>query len=127
MRVFKPIRRGLVGAVFIVAGLNHFRMPEMYRSIMPPYLPWHAQLVAVSGYAEILLGVLVLMPRFARVAGLGLMALLVAVFPANIHMALNSGQYLRIPIWLLWLRLPLQLVLIAWVYWCTQPISRRLP
>jgi uncharacterized membrane protein len=105
---------------FIAAGLNHFYQPRLYRAIMPPYLPWHGQLVALSGYAEIILGALALLPRWRRLAGWGLIALLVAVFPANLHMALSSARYPAIPAPLLWLRLPIQPLLIALVAWCTR-------
>lgn len=115
----KTIGRVLTGMLFILAGINHFRSPEMYRAIMPPYLPWPEQLVALSGAAEVGLGALVLVPQWRRQAGWGLIALLIAVFPANLHMALNSDHYPQIPAWLLWFRLPLQAVLIAVVRWCT--------
>lgn len=111
--------RILTGIIFMLAGLNHFRQPQIYRAIMPPCLPNHDALVALSGVAEISLGALVLVPRFARHAGWGLQALLVAVFPANLHMARNPQRYRPIPAWLLWLRLPLQALLIRWVGWCT--------
>ncbi len=115
----RKIGRLFTGIVFILAGLNHFRQPQLYRAIMPPYLPWPGFLVALSGYAEIALGVLALAPRMQRQAGWGLSALLVAIFPANLHMALHADVYPQIPAWLLWSRLPLQALLIAWVRWCT--------
>ncbi|MEO7908106.1 MAG: MauE/DoxX family redox-associated membrane protein [Roseiflexaceae bacterium] len=117
----KTIARLLTGILFILAGINHFRSPGMYRAIMPPYLPWHEPLVALSGAAELGLGALALIPLWRRQAGWGLIALLVAVFPANLHMALHSDRYPQIPAWLLWCRLPLQVVLIAGVRWCTAP------
>lgn len=112
--------RLVLGCVFILAGLNHFWQPRVYRAIMPSYLPWHGLLVALSGYAEVALGALLLVPRFRRSAGAGLIALLVAVFPANLHMALNPHRFSPIPAWLLWCRLPLQAVLIALVGWCSE-------
>jgi uncharacterized membrane protein len=115
----KTIARVLMSILFILAGLNHFRSPQIYRAIMPPYLPWHNPLVALSGAAEVSLGALALAPQWRRASGWSLIALLVAVFPANLHMALHSDRYPRIPAWLLWCRLPLQAVLIAWVRWCT--------
>ncbi|MBC8162547.1 MAG: DoxX family membrane protein [Roseiflexaceae bacterium] len=115
----KPRTRLITGLVFIVAGFNHFWQPHVYRAIMPPYLPWQRELVAVSGYAEIVLGAMLLIPRLRRWAGAGLVALLLAVFPANLHMALNPGRFALIPVALLWLRLPLQAVLIAGVAWCS--------
>lgn len=120
MQRSRLILRWLFGVVFVLAGLNHFWQRKLYLSIMPPYLPWHRALVDISGYAEIGLGLLLLLPRYARRAGWGLVALLVAVFPANLHMALNPERYAAIPPLLLWLRLPLQALLIAAVEWSTR-------
>jgi uncharacterized membrane protein len=125
MQMNKTIGRVLIGILFILAGINHFRRPRMYRAIMPPYLPWHPSLVALSGAAEVALGALVLVPGRRHLAGQGLIALLVAVFPANLHMALHTDRYPRIPAWLLWCRLPLQAVLIAWVRWCTSQYGQK--
>lgn len=110
--------RALLGAVFIVAGANHFRSPEPYLEIMPPYLPAHRELVALSGAAEIAGGLGALIPATRGMAGWGLLALLFAVFPANIYAAQNGMKVfgMAVPPWLLWLRLPLQVLLIVWVY-----------
>ena len=124
MQRSKQALRWLIGIIFVLAGINHFLRRSMYMAIMPPYLPWHRALVDLSGYAEIGLGALVLMPQYARRAGWGLIALLIAVFPANLHMALNAERYAAIPPLLLWLRLPLQAVLIGAVDWCTRPQPR---
>ena len=113
--------RWLFGILFILAGLNHFRSPDFYVNIMPPYLPWHRELVALSGVAEIALGALLLFRRWAVLAGWGLIALLVAVFPANLHMAMHPELYPSISPTALWLRLPVQGLLIAWAYWYTRP------
>jgi len=78
----------LMGAFYVLAGMNHFRAPEFYLPIMPPYLPWHAQLVFLSGVAEVIVGVGLLMPRTRVLAAWAAIALLLAVYPANIHMAL---------------------------------------
>jgi len=106
----------LFALAFVVGGVNHFVNPKLYLSIMPPYLPWHGPLVFISGVLEILLGVLLLFPVTQSLAAWGLIALLIAVFPANFHMALNTGSYANIPALLLWLRLPLQFALITWAY-----------
>ena len=84
----KTISLWLMAAFYVFAGLNHFRAPEFYLPIMPPYLPWHAELVFLSGVAEVMIGVGLLVPRTRVLAAWGAIALLVAVFPANIHMAL---------------------------------------
>ena len=108
--------RRLLGLTFIAAGLNHFRVPKLYASIMPDYLPAHRELVYASGVAELAGGAGVLSARSARVAGWWLIATLVAVFPANVHMALNPERYEQIPEAALWGRLPLQAAFILWVW-----------
>jgi uncharacterized membrane protein len=113
-----PIRpaRALLGAVFLLAGSLHFLRPGIYRSIMPDWLPAHAELVALSGVAEIAGGAAVLADRTAAPGGWWLIATLAGVFPANVHMALHPERYPGIPEGLLWARLPLQGVLAAWVH-----------
>mgnify|MGYP001285309194 CR=1 FL=1 len=119
----KTATRWLFGVLFILAGVNHFLNPGFYVDIMPPYLPWHGALVAISGVAEIALGALLLFRRWSVRAGWGLMVLLVAIFPANLHMAMNPQLYPSISPVALWLRLPLQGLLIAWAYWYTTPAT----
>ena len=81
-----------------------------------PYLPWHLFLVYLSGLAEITLGGLLLVPRLKRLAAWGLIALLIAVFPANIHMAVHPDLFPEISAAMLWARLPVQAFLVAWAY-----------
>jgi uncharacterized membrane protein len=120
MRKLKLILKWLFGIGFVLAGINHFLHPYLYVKIMPPYLPWHLELVYLSGVLEIALGVLLLIPACTTLAAWGLIALLIAVFPANLHMALNAPLYHQIHPVALWLRLPIQGVLIAWAYWFTR-------
>ncbi len=117
--------RWLYGLFFMAAGANHFVNTPFYVSIMPPYLPWPVALVYISGVAEIGLGGLLLFERWSRLAAWGLIALLLAVFPANIHMALHPELYPWASPLGLWLRLSLQGLLIAWAYWYTRPHSVR--
>jgi uncharacterized membrane protein len=121
MRRAKRIARYVFGAGFMLAGANHFVMTAFYVSIVPPYLPWPLALVIISGLAEIGLGALLLVRRWPALAAWGLIALLIAVFPANIHMALHPYLYPWAPVPALWLRLPLQAALIGWAYWLTRP------
>ncbi len=121
MTTLKLILKFIFGASFVLAGLNHFVTPASYLKIMPPYLPYHLFLVYLSGFFEAALGVLLLLPQFTRRAAWGLIALLVAVFPANIYMATNPQLYPELPAVALWLRLPLQAALIAWAYLYTRP------
>ncbi len=108
--------------MFVVAGALHFTSPEFYVSIMPPYLPWHLELVYLSGVLEILGGLGLLVAPIRRVTGYALIALLAAVYLTNIHMALNPGDFAHLASrWALYLRLPVQFVFVAWVWWGTQP------
>jgi uncharacterized membrane protein len=124
MRMFKIVMKWLFGFFFVLAGINHFVSPDFYVRIMPPYLPWHLELVYVSGVFEALLGALLLIPTWSAFAAWGLIALLIAVFPANLHMALNPHLYPEVGPAFLWLRLPLQGFLIAWAYWFTRTKGR---
>lgn len=113
--------RTLTGLVFVATGLLHFALPGVYEKIMPPYLPLHRGLVYASGVAEVLGGLGLLPARTRRVAGVGLILLLAAVLPANVQMLLDAraARAAGKPPWwlaLLWLRLPLQAVLAAWVW-----------
>jgi uncharacterized membrane protein len=110
--------------LFLFSGINHFLHAELFLRIMPPYLPWRLELVYLSGSCEILLGMLLLIPRFSRLAAWGLIALLIAVFPANIYMAVHPELYPNLPPVLLWLRLPLQGALIAWAWVYTLPWAK---
>jgi uncharacterized membrane protein len=110
-----PARTAL-GAFFIGAGLMHFARPRWYRAIVPRSLPAHRKLVAASGVAEIVGGALVLGERSARAGGWWLIATLIAVFPANVSMALRPEDLPRFSRVALWARLPLQGVFLAWVW-----------
>jgi uncharacterized membrane protein len=111
----------VLGALFIAAGVNHFAMPRPYRRIVPPGFGDPATLVVVSGVAEVAGGLGVLAHRTRRLSGLGLIALLAAVFPANLHMARNPHEFDRIPRWALYARLPLQPLMAWWVWRATRP------
>jgi uncharacterized membrane protein len=122
----RRLRRGLkylMAAFYVLAGVNHFLNPALYLKIMPPYLPWPHFLVEASGVCEIALGLLLLVPRYTRWAAWGLIALLIAVFPANLHMAVHPELYPEIPAVALWARLPLQAFFIAWA--CVYTRSER--
>ena len=110
-----------LAAFFVVAGANHFLNPDFYVRIMPPYLPAHLELVYLSGFFEVLGGLAVLVPRYRVLSGWGLILILLAIYPANIHMALNPEMFPAVPAFALYARLPLQIVLIALAYWATRP------
>lgn len=109
--------RIVLAALFAFAGTMHFVIPASYERIMPPWVPAHRAMVLVSGACEIAGGLGLLVPRLRGATGIGLIALLVAVWPANLQMLLNARAAHQ-PAWaqvLLLLRLPLQIVLIGWV------------
>ncbi len=120
----KRVLLWVMAAFYVVAGANHFANPDFYLPMMPPYLPGHLGLVYLSGLAELILGVAVLVPRLQGLAAWGVILLLIAVFPANIHIALHNvplgGAAVGAGVWN-WVRLPMQGVLIAWAWWYTRP------
>ena len=116
----------LMGPGYVVAGVLHFVAPELYVQIIPPFLPAPLALVYLSGVAEIVVGVGVLVPRTRRYAAWATIAMLIAIFPANVYMATSMvvvdgiGGSDPSPL-IRWGRLPLQGVLILWAYWYTNP------
>lgn len=110
---------------FIFFGIDHFINPDFYLSIMPPAFPLQKEAVYISGFFEILGGLGVLISRFRKIAGWGLIALLVAVYPANIYMALTPEAFPNISIGLLYFRLALQFLFFYWAYVVTLPAYNR--
>ena len=108
----------LLAGFMVTAGVLHFVKEDFFTNIMPPYLPWHRELVYLSGLFEILLGIMLLIPRFQNLAAWGLIALFIAVFPANIHVFMSQDEYFGKSLFHT-IRLPLQGVLILWAYWYT--------
>jgi uncharacterized membrane protein len=116
-----------MSGLYVLAGVSHFRATDTFERIVPPQLPAPRTLVYLSGVAEILLGAGVLFERTRRKSAFGLVALLVAVFPANVYMATSDDieldavpkEYRDLSDVALWARLPLQAVLIAWAWWYT--------
>lgn len=115
--------RYALSMVMVLAGLLHFLFTDTYVSVMPGYLPWHYELVLLSGFFEIAGGLGLLVPATRNFAGWGLIALYLAVLPANINMAMHDIQpaSIAIPLWLLWLRIPLQAVFIYWAWAVSRP------
>ena len=107
---------------FINVGVDHFINPDFYLNIMPDYLPFHAEAVYLSGFFEILGGIVVLIPKLRALARWGLISLLIAVFPANIYMAMNPNLFSEFSLELLYFRLPLQFVFIFWVLKATEMV-----
>jgi uncharacterized membrane protein len=110
-----------LAALFIGAGVNHFVNPRAYRAIVPPRIRHRArEVVEISGVAEVLGGAGVLLAPTRRASGLGLVALLIAVFPANLYMAQSPQDFPRIPRWALYARLPLQPLMMWWAWRATR-------
>jgi len=118
----KTISKTVLAIFMVAGGVMHLIRPEFYLKIMPPYLPLHRELVLVSGLCEIGLGLLLFVPRFSRLAAWGIIALLIAVFPANIYLYQHQEIVPMSPI-LHFLRLPLQAVFIGWTYCYTKPAT----
>lgn len=122
MGTVKRVLLWVMGIFYVLAGIMHFVRPEVYLPMMPPYLPWHLALIYLSGLAEVVVGVGVLIPGTRRMAAWATILLLIAIFPANIHIALNN-----VPLFgaeegagiFNWVRLPVQGVLILWAWWYT--------
>ena len=125
MKLVKKILQVILAAAMILAGGNHFLNPEFYLPMMPPALPFSSILNYLSGAIEIFLGVLLLIPSFMRFAAWGLIALFIAVFPANVYMALHPELFPEFSPTALYLRLPFQLIFIAWAFWFTRPASEN--
>ena len=102
--------------LYIVAGIIHFRSPGMYIKIIPPYFSNPKLLNILSGAAEIILGILLILPFSSNFAAWGIIMLLIAIFPANLYMFQNKKAGFGLPKWILFVRLPLQIVLIYWAY-----------
>ena len=114
MPVIKTVFRVLLGLVFVGSGVLHFANAPFYVAMMPPYIPFPELMVQLSGVAELVLGVAVIAPKTSRWGAMGLIALLIAVFPANLNMALHSEQFPDFSPTMLYVRLPFQAVFIAW-------------
>lgn len=118
MALLRRLARLALSSIFLIGGTLHLVKPGIYRPIMPAWLPAHDALILISGVAEIAGGIGILVPRTRRAAGLGLILLLIAVFPANVTM-LQIARTTGAPAWaeaLLWLRLPGQVLLIWWTW-----------
>jgi uncharacterized membrane protein len=122
-RVFRTGGRVLLAALFVGSGTLHFLSPAPFMKIMPPYLPHPLGLLHISGVAEIAGGIGLLLPQTRRAAASGLVALLVAVWPANVYMATAHVDFPGVlgESWAQWLRVPLQIPLILWAWSYTRP------
>ena len=122
MSLFKKITIYIMAIAYVFVGIQHFIKAESFLAIMPDYLPYHMEAVYFSGFCEILFGILLLIPKYRPYAAWGLILLLLAVFPANIHLALNTDAQnaLNISQTVAIVRLPFQALFIGLAYWHTK-------
>ena len=113
----KVISVFVMGIFYVIVGVKHFQDPSWFVQIIPPILPYKYELVYISGFFEVLLGILLMIPRFQSIAAKGLMALLICVYPANIYLAQTNGVAMGISPLIAWGRLPFQFVFIGLAYW----------
>ena len=111
-----PWHQYILGLLFVVAGAFHFQKPKLYLKIMPSYLPWPSTLVAVSGITEMIAGFLLLNPETQTIGAWGIILQLIAFLPVHIHMLQHKEASLKLPKWVLLLRIPLQFGLVYWAY-----------
>ncbi len=117
IRLFSII---IMSIFYVSVGVNHFTIPEWFLQIVPPHLPYKLELVYISGFLEIILGVMLLIPTTRFYAAWGLILLLIAVYPANIYLAQTNGAAMNTTPLVAWGRLPFQFVFIALAYWHTK-------
>ena len=111
-----PWHQYLIGVLFVLAGMNHFRKPKLYERIMPPYIPAHSAMVMLSGFVEMILGFMIMNKNTQSEAAWGIIIMLVAFLPVHIYMLQNERAAMKLPKWVLLLRLPLQFGLMYWAY-----------
>ena len=109
-----PWHQYLIGILFVLAGMNHFRSPKLYERIIPPYVPAKGTVVLLSGILEMVLGFMIMTKNSQTAAAWIIMLLL--FLPAHIYMLQNEKAAMKLPKWILILRLPLQLALIYWAF-----------
>ncbi len=117
----RTVGLAVVFLFFVIGGIGHFVVPDFFVSIMPPYIPFHLEIVWISGAIELILAACLLVPRWRPATGWALIVLICAVSLANIHMWLNPELFPQIPEWALTLRLVLQVGLLWLVWWSTRP------
>ncbi len=115
--MIKLITIYIMSYFYIQIGIKHFTDPNWFMQIMPPYLSYHLELVYLSGFFEIILGILLIFKKTRYIAGWGLILLLIAVFPANIYLAQTNGAAMGISPEIAWGRLPIQAIFIGLAYW----------
>ncbi|PIX10368.1 MAG: hypothetical protein COZ75_01975 [Flavobacteriaceae bacterium CG_4_8_14_3_um_filter_34_10] len=111
-----PWHQYVMAVLYILAGINHFRKPKLYERIMPPYIPARKSMVILSGIDEMVLGLMLLIPENQHIAAWGIIFMLTLFFTVHIYMLQEEKATMKMPKWVLVLRIPLQLVLMFWAY-----------
>lgn len=111
-----PWHQYVLGIIFILAGMNHFRKPKLYEKVIPPYIPAHSTVVMLSGIAEMVLGFMLMNKNAQEGAAWGIIIAMILFIPVHIYMLQNKKAGLKLPKWLLILRIPLQFGIIFWAY-----------
>ena len=122
MKILKLITIILMAYFYISVGIKHFIDPDWFLQIYPPFLPFGLAAVYISGFFEVLFGAMLLIPKTRYYAGWGLIALLIAVFPANIYLAYTNGAAMDISAAVAWGRLPFQALFIGLAYWHSKDV-----
>ncbi|MED5268639.1 MAG: DoxX family protein [Candidatus Neomarinimicrobiota bacterium] len=122
MKIFKLITIVIMAYFYINVGIKHFTEPEWFLQIYPPFLPFGLAAVYISGFFEVLFGIMLLIPKTRYYAGWGLIVLLIAVFPANIYLAYTNGAAMDISAAVAWGRLPFQALFIGLAYWHSKDV-----
>lgn len=122
MKIFKLITIVIMACFYIKVGIDHFIKPEWFLQIYPPFLPFGLEAVYISGFFEVLFGIMLLIPKTRYYAGWGLIVLLIAVFPANIYLAYTNGAAMDISAAVAWGRLPFQALFIGLAYWHSKDV-----
>ncbi|WP_395062066.1 DoxX family protein [Flavobacterium sp.] len=112
----KPWHLYLMSLLYLLAGINHFRKPEVYYKILPPFITIKKTINELAGFLEIMFAVYLCIPIFSNLAAISIMILLVLIFPANIYMLMDEKASLGLPKWVLYIRLPIQVLLLLWAY-----------
>ena len=126
MKILKLITIILMAYFYISVGIKHFTEPEWFLQIYPPFLPFWLAAVYISGFFEVLFGIMLLIPKTRYYAGWGLIALLIAVFPANIYLAYTKGAAMDISAAVAWGRLPFQALFIGLAYWHSKDVWKTI-
>ncbi len=111
-----PWHQYILGVIFVIAGINHFRKPKLYEKIIPPYIPAPSSMVLLSGIVEMILGFMLMNKNTQTEAAWGILVLMVLFLPVHIFMLLNKEASLKLPFWILILRIPLQFGIMYWAF-----------